>query len=187
MNVKLIVTAIVSSAVVALGSNLPASARDAVLKSNYANSRINFRSTPSVGSTSRGFGFPGDYVRLVSQRVGTNGNRWYYIQSYRTGAEGWTDGTYIQPINSLPMGSDFRAPVTQTSRANRYLINHYEVRAFSRGGQTYLNVFNRRDNRTERNSVPVSVRRSADGVTYEGNDVVLFVHNNNGEKTITLY
>ncbi len=187
MNAKLIVTAIVSSAMVALGSSLPASAKDAVLKSNFADSRINFRSTPSVNSTSRGFGLPGDYVRLVSQRTGTNGKRWYYIQSYRTGAEGWTDGTYVQPINSLPIGGPAsKEPITQTSKATRYLINHYEVRVFSSRGQTRLNAFNRQTNKTELRSVPVSVLRSTDGVTYEGSNVVMFI-SNNGEKTITLY
>ncbi len=187
MNIKIIFSAIAAFGVIAL-SSLPGSASDAVLKANSANARINLRSTPSVTASSRGFGLPGNRVRIIDQRIGTNGNRWYYVQFYRSGAEGWIDGTYVQPMESLGVGGpSFREGTTVTSRANRLLINNYEVRIFSRGGQTRLNVFDRRTNQTKLNAVPVTVRRTSEGVIYEGRNVELFLHDNNGEKTITFY
>lgn len=186
MKFKIILSAIAAFGIMAL-STLPASARDAVLKANSANSRISLRSTPSISAPPRAFGLPGNRVQILSQKVGTNGNLWYYVQFYRSGAEGWVDGAYVQPIESLGVGGPgFREGITETSRAARYLINHYEVRIFPSGSIIRLNAFNRRTNRTELNAVPVTVRHSADGVTYTGRNVVLFLHNN-GERTITIY
>ena len=191
MNVKIVTAAIVSFGIVAL-SSLPASARDAILRANSEDSRIDLRSTPSESSPSRGFGLPRDRVQIIGRpRTGTNGNPWYYVQSYRSGMEGWVDEAFVQPIvQPLPaIGSDLAAQsMTATSRENRHLIDHYEVRIFFSGGATRLNVFDRRTNRTVLNGVPVTVRKSADGVTYQDREdrrVVLFLHNN-GEKTITI-
>ncbi|MBE9010697.1 SH3 domain-containing protein [Pseudanabaenaceae cyanobacterium LEGE 13415] len=184
MNVKLLFSAIASFGLVAL-SSLPAFARDAVLTSRFANAQINLRSTPSVAASSRGFGIGGDRVRLLDQRVGANRNLWYYVQTYRSGIEGWVDGTFIRPISGTGQGGP-RDPVTINARDRRFLVNHYEVKVYTSDGQTRLNAFNRRTNQTELRGEPVNVRRSSDGVTYTGRNVVFFL-NNNGERTLSIY
>lgn len=184
MNIKLLFGAIASLGMITLTS-LPAFARDAVLTARFADSTVNLRSTPSGTALVRGFGVRGDRVRLLDQRVGTNRNLWYYVQTYRSGIEGWVDGTYIQPISGAGMGGP-REPVTVNASDRRFLVNDYEVRVYTRNGETRLNAFNRRTNRTELRGEPVSVRRSPDGVTYTGRNAVFFL-NNNGERTLSIY
>lgn len=184
MKVKLLYSAIASFGMLTLMS-LPAFARDAVLSSNFANAKINLHSTPSVSASSRSFGVTGDRVRILDQRVGTNRNLWYYVQTYRSGIEGWVDGTYIRPVGGLGSGGP-RDPVTVNANDRRFLVNNYEVHIYTVNGETRLNAFNRRANRTELRGEPVNVRRSSDGVTYTGRNAVFFL-NNNGTRTLTIY
>lgn len=186
MKVKVLFSAIASFGIIAL-SSLPAFARDAILVTRFADSTVNLRATPSVSAPLRGVGVAGEQVRILTQtRVGSNRNLWYLVQAYNTGAEGWVDGTYVQPIGGGQGGPSYGGEMTVIDRNQRYLVDDHEVRVFPQGGQTRINVFNRRVNRTQISGEPVSVRRSSDGVTYTGRNVVFFVHNN-GQRTLTMY
>lgn len=182
MKVKNLLSAIAVFGAIAL-SSLSASAKDAVLTANFSDSTINLRATPNVNSTVRGYGIPGDRVRIIDQRIGNNQNQWYYVQFYQTGAKGWIDGSYVQPLS---IGGPGFGEGTIIDEDRRFLVDSYEVKVFSRGGQTYINVFNRRVNRTQLRGEPVSVSRRPDGVTYTGRNVEFFVHNN-GKRTLTFF
>ncbi|MCU0549717.1 MAG: SH3 domain-containing protein [Leptolyngbya sp. Prado105] len=185
MNAKMILSTIVSFGIVAL-SSLPASARDAVLRANFRDSTINLRATPSINAPLRGIGLPGDRVTILVERRIANNKLWYYVRFRESGAEGWIDGTYVQPVvtpSPTPRsqgGTIDSPPYTDDSR---YIIGPYEVRVFFEGGQAYVNVFNSRTKRMRLNSVPVEVRESPDGTTYEGRSIVLFI-GRNGRNTI---
>ncbi|MGG6265273.1 SH3 domain-containing protein [Leptolyngbya sp. AN03gr2] len=187
MNAKIIFSAIASFGIIAF-SSLPASARDAVLRANFADSTINMRAIPSVNAPLRGFGVPGDRVRILNQRIGSNRNQWYYIESARTGASGWVDGTYVRQLASRQpaIGGRGLPPGPIIDRNQRYLVDDYEARVFPSGRQTRINVYNRRMRRTEINREPVTVNRTSDGVAYTGRNVELFVHND-GRRSLTFF
>lgn len=182
MNLKMILSTIAAFGMVAL-SGLPAFARDVVLRADSANARATLRSTPSNNAPVRSFESSGDRVQIIDRQPGANGSIWYHVRSYRTGADGWVDELYTRPLASGGLGQRDNT-VTDTSR--RHLIDYYEVRLFPRGGRVLLNVFDRNINRTILNGVPVSVTNGRDGVTYRGQNVVLFIHNTRDEKTITI-
>ncbi|BAU10631.1 hypothetical protein LEP3755_11170 [Leptolyngbya sp. NIES-3755] len=182
MNAKIIVSAIAVFGAVAL-SSLPAFARDTVLRANFPDSRINLRAIPSVNAPLRGVGVPGDRVRILDQRIGSNRNQWYYVEFTRTGARGWVDGTYVQPLSIGGPGTP-GGRIVDSER--RFLVDSYEARIFPSGGQTRMNVFNRRMRRTEINREPVTVNRTSDGVAYTGRNVELFLHND-GRRSLTFF
>jgi hypothetical protein len=182
MNVKHLLSTIVVFGAVAL-SSLPASARDAVLTANFADSTINLRAIPNTNAQVRGYGIPGDRVRILDQRTGSNRNQWYYVQFYQTGTRGWVDGTYVQPLS---IGGPSYGDGMIIDENRRFLVNSYEVKIYPAGGQTRMNVFNRRTNRTQLRGEAVSVNRNSDGVAYTGRNVEFFIHTN-GKRTLTFF
>lgn len=181
MNVKHLLSAIAVFGAVAL-SSLPASARDAVLRADFVDSTINVRSIPDTNAPIRGYGIPGDRVRILDQRIGSNRNQWYYVQ-FPSGTRGWVDGTYARP---LAIGGPGFGEGVIVDDDRRFLVDSYEVKVFPTGGQTRINVFNRRSSRTVLRGEPVSVSRRSDGVTYTGRNVEFFIHNN-GKRTLTFF
>ncbi len=59
--------------------------------------RINVRSAPSMNATSPHYGLVGDIVQVLTQKTGSDGSVWRYVQ-FPSGAKGWVRGDLVQAV-----------------------------------------------------------------------------------------
>ncbi|MFO7143446.1 peptide-binding protein, partial [Arthrospira sp. PCC 8006] len=75
---KLLVSAGLSMVIIA-AAVVPAWAYPARLFANDAGSQINIRSGPGTNYSVAHYGYAGDYVDVINERV-VNGYKWYYVE-----------------------------------------------------------------------------------------------------------
>lgn len=80
------------------------------------------------------------------------------------------------------------APPTSNGSVLTFQTADHAVRIFNRAGQTWMNVFNKRDGATWLNGVPVSLEPAANGThyRYQGEVTVLVFQGNDGTRTLSI-
>lgn len=61
--------------------------------------RINVRSAPSIKAASPHYGLTGDIVQVLTQKTGSDGYSWRYVQ-FPSGAKGWVRGDLVQAMET---------------------------------------------------------------------------------------
>jgi serine/threonine protein kinase, bacterial len=69
--------------------------KQATLIGAQPGSRVNVRSAPSTTASSPHYGVVGDRVQALRSTQGSDRFTWYYVR-FRSGAEGWIRGDYVQ-------------------------------------------------------------------------------------------
>lgn len=90
---KLLVSAGLSMVIIA-AAVVPVWAYPARLLANDPGSQINIRSGPGTNYSVAHYGYAGDYVDVINERV-VNGYRWYYVEFPASKARGWVRGDFI--------------------------------------------------------------------------------------------
>lgn len=94
---KLLLSACLSIAMIA-AAVVPVLAYPARLFANDSGSQINIRSGPSTNHSVAHYGYAGDYVDVIDERV-VDGYKWYFVEFPASMARGWVRGDFITYMN----------------------------------------------------------------------------------------